>query len=54
MINKKLNVEEPAMVNGGGNLFMKHYFQEKIDERKKAAEEERNARHRTGGACGGW
>ena len=34
MMDTKLSAEELAMINGGGNLFMKHYFQEKIDERK--------------------
>ena len=55
-MNRKLNIEELTMVTGGGDLFMKHYYQEQIDKRKKAAEEEaeRNARSKTGGACGEW
>ena len=40
MMNTKreLKLEEMALVTGGGNLLIKHYLQEQIDKRNKAAE----------------
>ena len=47
MMNRKLKFEEMELVTGNGDLFMKHWFQERKEERAKKAEEERNALNKT-------